>query len=141
MDQDAPKEPADQTEASSGKGGTRENTSGDADAEVGPSEESAIASTSDDVAASSEAARETSRLGSDLDETGNAKGFPPDETAAAAGLCSSAREAQSHILPRSLSVSAVTSQSLLLHFDLAEADQVVSCQSKVCKEITIHNEI
>ncbi|TNN58476.1 hypothetical protein EYF80_031279 [Liparis tanakae] len=52
VDQDAPKEPADQTEASSGKGGTLENTPGDADAEVGPSEESAIKSTSDDVAAS-----------------------------------------------------------------------------------------
>ncbi|KAM6914465.1 MICAL-like protein 1 [Lycodopsis pacificus] len=128
-------EPADQTEPSaaairSESGGNRKNTSGDMDAVVCSSdaEDSAAKSTPDDVGASREPAGETSQLLSDLDGTGNTK----DD---------SAEEAQRHILPRSLSVPAITSarsQSSLLHFDLAEAnesDQVVSSQSKLaCRE-------
>uniref|UniRef100_A0A8C3ARC7 BMERB domain-containing protein n=1 Tax=Cyclopterus lumpus TaxID=8103 RepID=A0A8C3ARC7_CYCLU len=135
VDEDTPKEsePDDQTEASSGKGGTRKNTSGDADAEVCSSEEFAIKSTSDDVGASSEPARETCQLVSDLDETGNTKAFPPDVTEAAAAAAAG-EAAQSNILPRSLSVPAIASarsQSPLLHLDLSDADQVVSCRSKL----------
>ncbi|XP_075940380.1 MICAL-like protein 1 isoform X2 [Anarhichas minor] len=128
-------EPADQTEPSaaairSESGGNRKNTSGDTDAVVCSSdaEDSATKSTPDDVGASREPAGETSQLLSDLDGTGNTKG-------------DSAEEAQLHILPRSLSVPAITSarsQSSLLHFDLTEAnesDQVVSSQSKLaCRE-------
>ncbi|XP_054464192.1 MICAL-like protein 1 isoform X2 [Anoplopoma fimbria] len=140
--EDTKPEPADQTDLAaggirSGNGGNQKNTAGDTDA-VGCSsdaEDSAIISTADDVGASCEPAGETSKISSDLDETGNTKSLLPDVTEAAA------EEAQSHILPRSLSVPAITSarsQSSLLDFDSTEAnesDQVPSCQNKLaCKE-------
>ncbi|XP_074511578.1 MICAL-like protein 1 isoform X1 [Sebastes fasciatus] len=85
----------------------------------------------DDVRASRERAGDTSQLGlSDLDETG-----------ATGGVGAASDEAQSPVLPRSLSVPAITSapsESSILHPDLTEtneSDQVMSCGSKpACKE-------
>lgn len=81
----------------------------------------------DDVRASRERAGDTSQLGlSDLDETG-----------ATGGVGAASDEAQSPVLPRSLSVPAITSapsESSILHPDLTEtneSDQVMSCGSKV----------
>ncbi|XP_033998847.1 MICAL-like protein 1 isoform X1 [Trematomus bernacchii] len=90
-----------------------------------------------------EQAGDTSQLSlSDLDETGKTGGSPLDVTEAeAAGTNAISEETQSHILPRSLSVPAITSarsQSSLSSFDLTEeteSDQVMSSSSKVaCKE-------
>lgn len=89
-----------------------------------------------------EQAGDTSQLGlSDWDETGKTGGSPLDVSEAEAGTNAISDETQSHILPRSLSVPAITSarsQSSLSSLDLTEAtesDQVMSSSSKVaCKE-------
>ncbi|XP_078126717.1 MICAL-like protein 1 isoform X1 [Sander vitreus] len=129
-------EPADQTKPS-----VAAIHSGNRDTDA---KNTAIKSTPDDnVGTSSEPARDTSsQIGlSDLDETGNTGDSPPDVAVAAAAAAAAAPHAtsdkvQSHILPRSLSVPAITSapsQSSLLHFGLTEAgsDQGMSCQSKL----------
>ncbi|XP_044036656.1 MICAL-like protein 1 isoform X2 [Siniperca chuatsi] len=86
------------------------------------------------VGASSEPVGDTSQISiSDLDETGSSL---PDVTEAAAGPHATSDEAQSHTLPRSLSVPAIC--ATFAKCDLTEAnesDQVTSCQSKLaCKE-------
>lgn len=87
------------------------------------------------VGASSEPVRDTNQIGiSDSDETGNMGCSLLKQTESAAGPHDTLDEAQSHILPRSLSVPAVTSahcQSSFLPTDLTESDQVTSRQSKV----------
>ncbi|XP_029293661.1 MICAL-like protein 1 isoform X2 [Cottoperca gobio] len=140
QDEGTKPEPADQTEPS------LDAAVCSSDAEI-----TAVTSTPDDdddgdddgdAGASSQTAGDAGQLGlSDLDGTGNTGGSNPDVTEAAAGPHVSSDEAQSHILPRSLSVSAITSarsQSSLLLFDLTEtneSDQVMSCPSKpACKE-------
>ena len=94
------------------------------------------------VDASSEPAGDANKIGvSDLEVTGDTGGSLPDVTeaaaaaAAAAGPCATSDGASRHILPRSLSVPAITSapsQGSPVPTDMTEAgDQVTSCQTKV----------
>lgn len=85
-----------------------------------------------------ESAGDSSQIGlSALDETGNTGGSPADVAETAGGSHAVSDEPQSRILPRSLSVPAVTSahdQSAFLPTDSSEAnecDHVTSCESKV----------
>ncbi|XP_063760235.1 MICAL-like protein 1 [Eleginops maclovinus] len=82
-------------------------------------------------------AEATGETAGDINQTGNTRG----QEQAAAGINANSDEAQSRILPRSLSVPAITSahsQSSLSHFDLteeSESDEVMSSSSKLaCKE-------
>ncbi|KAM8724088.1 MICAL-like protein 1 isoform 2-T2 [Acanthopagrus schlegelii] len=96
------------------------------------------------VDTSSEPAGDANKIGvSDLEVTGDTGGSLPDVTeaaaAAAAGPCATSDGASRHILPRSLSVPAITSapsQGSPVPTDMTEAgDQVTSCQTKLaCKE-------
>ena len=92
--------------------------------------------------ASSEPAGDTNKIGvSDLDVTGNTGGSLPDvaeaaaAAAAAAGPHATSDGTSRHILPRSLSVPAITSapsQGSPVPADMTEAgDQVTPCQTKV----------
>lgn len=92
------------------------------------------------VDASSEPAGDTNKIGVlDLDVTGNTGGSLSDVTeaaaAAAAGPHATSDGASRHILPRSLSVPAITSapsQGSPVPADMTEAgDQVTPCQTKV----------
>ncbi|XP_073349746.1 MICAL-like protein 1 isoform X2 [Pagrus major] len=123
QDESAKPEPADQTMPS--PAGNESNLSG----------------ISNTVEASSEPAGDTNKIGvSDLDVTGNTGGSLPDVTeAAAAGSHATSDEASNHILPRSLSVPAITSapsQGSFVPADMTEAgDQVTPCQTKLaCRE-------
>ncbi|XP_032392521.1 MICAL-like protein 1 [Etheostoma spectabile] len=121
VDEDSKPEPANQTKPSgvAVRSGNRDPDS----------KNTAIKSTLDDnVGTSCQPATDTS---------------PTDvaAAAAAAGPHASSDKVQSHVLPRSLSVPAITSapsQSSLLHFALTEADgsdQGMSCQSMLaCKD-------
>ncbi|XP_030262287.1 MICAL-like protein 1 isoform X2 [Sparus aurata] len=95
------------------------------------------------VDGSSEPAGDTNKIGVlDLDVTGNTGGSLSDVTeaaAAAAGPHATSDGASRHILPRSLSVPAITSapsQGSPVPADMTEAgDQVTPCQTKLaCKE-------
>ncbi len=82
------------------------------------------------VSTSRELARDTSQIGeSDLGETGNSGSLLEDVTGAA-GPPTVSGEAQSRILPRSLSVPAIT-PSHSQQTEANDSDQVPSCQSKV----------
>ncbi|XP_041812959.1 MICAL-like protein 1 isoform X2 [Chelmon rostratus] len=123
LDEDTKPEPADQTQASEEAlcSGNSDNLSG----------------VTNPVVASSEPAGDDSQTGiSDPHETGNAGGSLSDMTAA--GPHATSGEAQSHALPRSLSVPAITSTHCLSPVDTTETsqcDQVTLCQSKMaCKE-------
>lgn len=91
------------------------------------------------VDGSSEPAGDTNKIGVlDLDVTGNTGGSLSDVTeaaAAAAGPHATSDGASRHILPRSLSVPAITSapsQGSPVPADMTEAgDQVTPCQTKV----------
>lgn len=124
MNEDTKPEPADQTMSSvaAGHSGDGGNTGGVTNA----------------VGASSEPVGDTGQIGlSDLNETRNTGGSLAGvtEAAAAAGPHVTSSETQSHSLPRSLSVPAITSAHCSLWpADMTEAnecDQVMSCHSKV----------